>query len=169
MFKTRSTVVMMFILLISFAARGEAPAGDTAAADAAGDAEDSIEADTLKTDMRKFVEMPVQARQILREDMLDQFAVLNEIIEYLARGNYTAAADVAENGMGQSLRRRNQDREFGPARYMPEKMRRMGWNLHEAASNFSQVANRGNTMATFGALQKITEACIACHYSYRTR
>ena len=60
--------------------------------------------------MRKFVEMPAQARQMLREDMLDQFAVLNEIIEYLALNNYTAAADVAENGMGQSLRRRNQER-----------------------------------------------------------
>jgi len=119
--------------------------------------------------MRKFVEMPEQARQMLREDMLDQFAVLNEIIEYLALNKYTAAAEVAETGMGQSLLRRNQEREFGPARYMPEEMRRMGWNLHEAASNFALVAKRKSPQASYGALQKITEACIACHYSYRTR
>jgi hypothetical protein len=132
-------------------------------------AEAMIEAESLKTDMRKFVEMPEQARQVLREDMLDQLAVLNEIIEYLALNNYAAAADLAENGMGQSLRRRNQEREFGPARYMPEEMRRMGWNLHEAATNFALVAKRKSPQASYGALQKITEACIACHYSYRTR
>jgi hypothetical protein len=144
--------------------------GAAGAADVAeGGVEDTIEADILKTDMRKFVEMPEQARQMLREDMLDQFAVLNEIIEFLALGKYTAAAEIAENGMGQSLRRRNQQREFGPARYMPEEMRRMGWELHQAASDFSLVARRGNSQAAFGALQKITEACIACHYSYRTR
>ena len=164
MFKTLPLPVTLFILVFSVAVHGEQPDAEVTLK-----AEDTIEAETLKTDMRKFVEMPEQARQVLREDMLDQFAVLNEIIEYLALNNYTAAADVAENGMGQSLRRRNQDREFGPARYMPEEMRRMGWNLHEAASNFSLVAKRQHPQATFGALQKITEACIACHYSYRTR
>jgi len=164
MFRMLSLPVTLFILVSSVAVRGEQP--DT---DMTLEAEDTIAADTLKTDMRKFVEMPAQARQMLREDMLDQFAVLNEIIEYLALNNYTAAADVAENGMGQSLRRRNQERAFGPARYMPEEMRRMGWNLHEAASNFSLVAKRQHPQETLGALQKITEACIACHYSYRTR
>jgi hypothetical protein len=164
MFRTLSLPVTLFVLVFSVAIHAEQPGPDEQPV-----AEDTIEAETLKTDMRKFVEMPEQARQVLREDMLDQFAVLNEIIEYLALNNYRAAADVAENGMGQSLRRRNQDREFGPARYMPEEMRRMGWNLHEAASNFALVARRQHPQATYGALQKITEACIACHYSYRTR
>ena len=164
MFRILSLPATLCLLVFSVAVHGEQPGASPEAA-----MDDTIEAESLKTDMRKFVEMPEQARQVLREDMLDQFAVLNEIIEYLARNNYAAAADVAENGMGQSLRRRNQDREFGPAPYMPEAMRRMGWNLHEAASHFSLVAKRGNSQATFGALQKITEACIACHYSYRTR
>ena len=164
MFRILCLPAALLALLVAVAS-GAAGAAD----EAEGGAEDTIEADILKTDMRKFVEMPEQARQMLREDMLDQFAVLNEIIEFLALGNYTAAAEVAVNGMGQSLRRRNQEREFGPARYMPEEMRRMGWELHQAASNFSLVARRGNSQAAFGALQKITEACIACHYSYRTR
>jgi hypothetical protein len=156
--------VTLLFLIFSVAVHGEQSAASPEPA-----VDDSIEAESLKTDMRQFVEMPEQARQVLREDMLDQLAVLNEIIEYLARNNYTAAADVAENGMGQSLRHRNQEREFGPGRYMPEEMRRMGWDLHEAASNFALVAKRQHPQATYGALQKITEACIACHYSYRTR
>ena len=104
--------------------------------------------------MRKFVEMPEQARQVLREDMLDQFAVLNEIIEYLALNDLPGAADVAENGMGQSLLRKHQDRDFGPGRYMPEAMRRMGWNLHEAASNFSLIAKRGNPQAAMAGCKR---------------
>jgi hypothetical protein len=155
-----SLLMTALILAAPHAVYGESPATESTTA---------LEIGAEPTDMRKFVEMPEQARQILREDMLDQFAVLNEIIEYLARNNYTAAADVAENGMGQSLRYRNQEREFGPGRYMPEEMRRMGWDLHEAASNFALVAKRKSPQASYGALQKITEACIACHYSYRTR
>jgi hypothetical protein len=164
MFRILSLPATLCLLVFSVAVHGEQPGASPEAA-----MDDTIEAESLKTDMRKFVEMPEQARQVLREDMLDQFAVLNEIIEYLARNNYAAAADVAENGMGQSLRRRNQEREFGPGRYMPEQMRRMGWDLHEAATNFALVAKREHPQATYGALQKITEACIACHYSYRTR
>jgi len=161
MHRTISLLLTAFILAASSVARGEAsPAADTAS---------DFETRAEVTDLRKFVEMPDQARQVLREDMLDQFAVLNEIIEYLALNDLAAAAEVAEDGMGQSLLRKHQDRDFGPARYMPEEMRRMGWALHEAASNFSLVAKRGNLQATVGALQKITEACIACHYSYRTR
>jgi hypothetical protein len=164
MFRTLYLPVTLLVLGFSVAVHGE-----QSGASAEPDAQDVIAAESLKTDMRKFVEMPEQARQMLREDMLDQFAVLNEIIEYLALNNYAAAADVAENGMGQSLLRRNQEREFGPARYMPEAMRKMGWELHEAATNFALVAKRKSPQASYGALQKITEACIACHYSYRTR
>jgi cytochrome c553 len=160
MYRTISLLMTAFILTVPYAAYGESPA--------AGDGTE-IETGMEDTDLRKFVEMPDEARTVLREDMLDQFAVLNEIIEYLALNDLPAAAEVAENGMGQSLLRKHQDRDFGPGRYMPEEMRRMGWNLHEAASNFSLVAKRGNLQAAYGGLQKITEACIACHYSYRTR
>ena len=156
--------VTLFVLVFSVTVHGEQPG-----ASPEPEVDDTIAAESLKTDLRKFVEMPEQARQVLREDMLDQFAVLNEIIEYLALNDYAAAAELAEDGMGRSLLRKHQDRDFGPARYMPEEMRRMGWNLHEAASNFSLVAKRGNPQATLVALQKISEACIACHYSYRTR
>ncbi|HYQ71277.1 MAG TPA: cytochrome C [Gammaproteobacteria bacterium] len=153
--RAKILLLSVFIAVLSSAAHGEPPAA-------------VLEGGLPVTDLRKLVEMPEQARQVLREDMLDQFAVLNEIIEFLALNDFAAAAELAEDGMGQSLLRKHQDRDFGPARYMPEEMRRMGWDLHEAASNFSLVAKRGDRQATLVALQKITEACIACHYSYRT-
>ena len=173
MHRTISLLMTALILTAPYAARGESPATETGTGvESVTEVETVTEVEIVTeedTDMRKFVEMPEQARQVLREDMLDQFAVLNEIIEYLALNDLSGAADVAENGMGQSLLRKHQDRDFGPGRYMPEEMRRMGWNLHEAASNFSLIAKRGNLQAAYGGLQKITEACIACHYSYRTR
>jgi cytochrome c553 len=167
MYRTIYLLMTALILTAPYAARGESPAADTGTGIESGTEVETVTEES--TDMRKFVEMPDEARQVLREDMLDQFAVLNEIIEFLALNDLPAAAEVAENGMGQSLLRKHQDRDFGPGPYMPEEMRRMGWNLHEAASNFSLVAKRGNLQAAVGGLQKITEACIACHYSYRTR
>jgi cytochrome c553 len=172
MHKAISLLITALVLTAPYAARGESPATETGTeVESVTEVKSvtEVEIGTEDTDMRKFVEMPEQARQVLREDMLDQFAVLNEIIEYLALNDLPAAAAVAENGMGQSLLRKHEDRDFGPGRYMPEEMRRMGWNLHEAASNFSLIAKRGNLQAAYGGLQKITEACIACHYSYRTR
>jgi hypothetical protein len=158
----RNLILLLTACLLSgaLAARAESPAAEPAT---------DLDIELTANDMRKLVEMPEQARDVLREDMLDQFAVLNEIIEFLAVNDLSTAAEVAEHGMGQSLLRKHQDRDFGPAPYMPEEMRRMGWALHEAASNFALVAKRGNLQATLLALQKITEACIACHYSYRTR
>jgi cytochrome c553 len=172
MHKTISLLMTALILTAPYAALGESPATETGTeVESVTEVKSvtEVEIGTESTDMRKFVEMPEQARQVLREDMLDQFAVLNEIIEYLALNDLPGAAAVAENGMGQSLLRKHEDRDFGPGRYMPEAMRRMGWNLHEAASNFSLIAKRGNVQAAYGGLQKITEACIACHYNYRTR
>jgi hypothetical protein len=47
------------------------------------------------SDLRQLVLMPEQARQLMREDMLDHFAALNEISGYLAENNLDAAANIA--------------------------------------------------------------------------
>ena len=120
-------------------------------------------------DLRSYVEMPEKARQILQEDMLDHLAVLNEINSYLAENDLLAAADVAENGMGRSLLSKYQDEEMRPGRYMPKEMREIGWELHNAAAQFVTAARQGNLQKTLLAYQRITSACVACHYSYRTR
>ena len=52
---------------------------------------------------------------------------------------------------------------------MPLEMRNIGWSMHEAATDFANIAKQGDVKETYIALQKITSACVACHYSYRTR
>ena len=140
---------------------GESQAGDT---DGNGD-----ELESQFTDYRTLVEMPDKARRILHEDMLDHLAILNEINRYLAENNLRSAAEVAETGMGRSLLSKYQDVDLRPGRYMPREMRKIGWELHNAATQFAKAARQGDLRKTLQAYHRITSACVACHYSYRTR
>jgi cytochrome c556 len=71
--------------------------------------------------------------------------------------------------MGQSLLSKYQDEEMRPGHYMPQAMREIGWELHNAATEFTKVAREGDLKQTLVAYHRITSACVACHYSYRTR
>ena len=146
------------VLTIPLAVNGESLDGDTEG-----------NPDTKFTDLRTFIEVPEKARQILQEDMLDHLAVLNEINHFLAENDLKSAAEVAETGMGRSLLSKYQDQDMRPGRYMPVEMRKIGWELHNAAAEFAQVARQGNLQKTMNAYYRITGACVACHYSYRTR
>jgi hypothetical protein len=145
-------------LSVSFAVHGASQKDDS-----------GEELDKQFTDFRTLVEMPDKARQILHEDMLDHLAVLNEINRYLAENNLRSAAEVAETGMGRSLLAKYQDEDIRPGRYMPKEMRKIGWELHHAATEFAKAARQGNLKKTLQAYHRITSACVACHYSYRTR
>jgi len=149
------------ILSVSFAVHGASQEDGT---DGSGEA-----LEKQFSDYRTLVEMPDKARQILHEDMLDHLAVLNEINRYLAENNLRSAAEVAETGMGRSLLAKYQDEDIRPGRYMPKEMRKIGWELHNAATEFSKAARKGNLQKTLQAYHRITSACVACHYSYRTR
>jgi hypothetical protein len=120
-------------------------------------------------DFRQLVSMPEQARQLMRQDMLDHLSTLNEIVGYLANNNLDAAAEVAETRMGESSMGKHRATGMGPGRFMPLAMRNLGWGMHESASEFSRVAKDGDLKAAYAALQKVTTSCVACHYSYRTR
>ena len=133
------------------------------------DGTEAAEPESPLIDMRSYVEIPEKARRILQEDMLDHLAVLNEINRYLAENDLLAAADVAETGMGRSLLSKYQDEEMRPGRYMPKEMREIGWELHAAAAQLVTAARQGNLQKTLLAYHRITSACVACHYSYRTR
>ena len=121
------------------------------------------------SDSRQLVSMPDQARKLMQEDMMDHLSALNEIIAYLAADNFVAAADVAETRMGMSSMGKHRTTGMGPGRFMPLPMRNIGWSMHEAATEFSQIAKQGDLNSTYSALQKVTSACVACHYSYRTQ
>jgi hypothetical protein len=121
------------------------------------------------TDFRTLVEIPEKPRLILKEDMLDHLAVLNEINRFLADNDLKSAAEVAETGMGRSLLSKYQDQEMRPGKYMPKEMREIGYELHDAAAEFAAAARQGNLQKTLVAYNRITGACVACHYSYRLR
>jgi hypothetical protein len=120
-------------------------------------------------DTRQLVSMPEQARALMRKDMLDHLSALNEIIGYLASNNLDSAADVAEKRMGRSSTGKHRSTGMGPGRYMPLEMRNLGWGMHDAATEFSEIAKKGDLKSAYSALQKVTSSCVACHYSYRTR
>ena len=121
------------------------------------------------SDLRQLVSMPGQARQLMREDMLDHLSALNEIIGYLAENNLDAAANVAETRMGKSSMGKHRATGMGPGRFMPPDMRNLGWGMHESATEFSRVAKEGDLKGAYSALQKLTGSCVGCHYSFRTR
>jgi len=147
------------VLLITFhSAHSEEAASDPRGAEKSPD-----------SDLRQLASMPDEARQLMREDMLDHLAALNEIIGYLAENNLDAAADVAETRMGKSSMGKHRGTGMGPGRFMPLKMRELGWGMHESATEFSLVAKKGDLKSAYIALQKVTGSCVACHYSYRTR
>lgn len=120
-------------------------------------------------DHRQLVEMPPQAQRLMQADMLDHMAALNQIIGLLAAGDLEQAGEVAETRMGRSSMGKHRGTGMGPGRFMPDAMRRIGWGMHDAASEFAEVAKQGDAQAAWRSLQNITNSCVACHYSYRTQ
>jgi len=120
-------------------------------------------------DTRQLVTMPEQARDLMRQDMLDHLSALTEILGYLAENNLDAVAEVAETRLGKSSMGKHRATGMGPGRFMPIAMRNMGWTMHESASELSRIAKDGELNDVFAALQKVTAACTTCHYSYRVR
>lgn len=132
-------------------------------------AEAPAEKATVGKDLRQFVTLPEQARHLMRADMLDHLAALNEIIGHLAENKFADAAEVAEKRMGNSSMGKHRATGMGPGRFMPLEMRNLGWAMHDAASEFSRIAAEGDMKKAHSALQKLTGTCVACHYSYRTQ
>ena len=156
---TRLVTLLAFITLLFVfqTANGAKPAGEPPSA-----------TDSTTGDQRQLVSMPEETLELLRQDMLDHLAALNEIIGLLGENKPDAAAEVAETRMGKSSMGKHRGTGMGPGRYMPPEMRNLGWSMHESATEFSRVAGEGDSKAAYSALQKITTACVACHYSYRT-
>lgn len=123
-------------------------------------------------DHRQFVQMPPAAQAVLRAEMIDMQLALHEIIGLLAEGKTREAALIAEGRIGNGARG---TRHAGhqpaqmPGRHMPEAMRRLAWGMHDAGSEFAEIALGGDAGKAFAALPKITGSCVACHTTFRTR
>ncbi len=120
-------------------------------------------------DHRQLVEMPALAQQLMRKDMQEHLAALSEILGHLASRDFAVAAKVAEERMGTTSMGRHRATGMGPGRFMPPAMRKIGWGMHEAASDFAEVAARGDAGESYAALQKLVASCTACHLRFRIR
>lgn len=123
-------------------------------------------------DHRQFVQMSPAAQLQLRTEMVDMMAALNEIIGLLAEGQAKEAGEVAENRIGNGARgSRHVGMKPGqmPGRFMTEAMRQLAWGMHDAGSEFAEVAKAGDAAKALAALPKITAMCVSCHAAYRTR
>ena len=150
------------LLIVSVAAQSLAAATDTPAATY-----------SPASKHRQLVDMPEQARDLIRDDMLDHLSALNEIIGLLGENKLEAAAAVAESRMGKSSmgkhRGTGMGMGMGPGRFMTPEMRSLGHGMHAAATEFAEVAKKGDVKNAYAALQNITSGCVGCHYSFRIR
>lgn len=122
-------------------------------------------------DTRQLATLPAPAQEVLRLEMLDNMAALNEILSLLAADQLKEAAEVAETRLGVSTmgRHRNKPFEARPGPNMPPAMHGIGIDGHRAASAFAAAAKSGDRAKAMSLLPALTGTCVACHYSYRIR
>ena len=122
-------------------------------------------------DQRQFVQLPPAAQESLRVEMLDNMLAINGILELMAAGKTKEAGQLAETALGRSAQGKNRQKPFDarPGPHMPPAMHDIGLDGHRAASEFAKVASAGDREQAIALLPKLTGACVACHYSYRTR
>ena len=125
----------------------------------------------LAEDQRQFAPLPPAAQESLREEMLGNMLALNEILTLMAGGKVKEAGQLAETSLGQSAQGKHRDKPFNarPGPHMPPAMHSIGMDGHVAASEFAKAASSGDREKALALLPKLTQACVACHYSWRTR
>lgn len=59
------------------------------------------------------------------------------------------------------------------SQFMPEGMRNIGLEMHQAASNFAieakKAAKTNNAKPALAALSKVTQQCSTCHSAYKVQ
>lgn len=122
-------------------------------------------------DTRQFVKLPAPAQEALREEMLDNLLAVNEVLSLMAAGKTREAGEVAEAKLGMSAmgKHRSKPMDARPGPHMPPAMHGIGMDGHKAASEFATVAKTGDRDKALALLPNLTTACVACHFSYRTR
>lgn len=122
-------------------------------------------------DTRQLVQMHPEARENLRQEMLDHLLALNEIIALLAAGQVKEAGVVAEDRLGTSAMGKHADKPMHarPGRQMPRAMHELGMAGHLAATEFANAAATGDRDKALALLPGLVGSCVACHFSYRTR
>ncbi len=127
------------------------------------------QAQDVPEDPRLPVEMPALQQALIREEMIEHTSTLHQLLVLLAAGKLDQAAEIAEQQLGLSSMGKYaaRTRGMGPGRFMPDAMRNIGIGMHQAASDFADIARQGDRDAAYEALQPVTAACVGCHASYR--
>ncbi len=103
--------------------------------------------------------------------MRDHLLAISQIQEAIGKGNYNKASEIAENRLGQTALKTHG--AYENSKYMPKGMQEIGSTMHRNASKFAiEIQNSSATediKPAMIALSKITEACIACHASYKLK
>ncbi|MGE5129745.1 MAG: hypothetical protein ACM3IK_08940 [Sphingomonadaceae bacterium] len=120
-------------------------------------------------DTRQLVEFPPALRAKELANMRDHLLTLSRIQGYLSKHEFDKAGKLAEDRLGMSSFGLHGAHEVAP--YMPKGMQEAGTAMHRAASRFAiatqQAAIDNDVGHALGALNEVTQACIACHAAYR--
>jgi hypothetical protein len=124
---------------------------------------------SMSMDTRTLVHFPERMRIHTLKSMRDHLLSISEIQAALAAGEYEKAGDIAEQRLGMTSLKLHGAAES--SKYMPKGMQEAGTNMHHAASRFAIAANdaavKGDLRDALSALTEVTQACVACHTSYR--
>ena len=122
-------------------------------------------------DTRQLAKLPAPAQEALREEMLGNLVALNEVLSLIAAGKIREAGEAAEVRLGMSAMGKHRAKPFDarPGPHMPPAMHGIGMDGHKAVSEFAAVAKTGDRDKALALLPNLMSACVACHYSYRTR
>jgi len=125
----------------------------------------------LAEDTRQMATLPPPARESLRLEMLDNLLAINEILTLVAADKIKEAGDIAEQKLGVSAQGKSRSLPFEarPGPHMPPDMHALGMDGHKAASEFAKAARAGERERALKLLPNLTSACVACHYSWKTR
>jgi hypothetical protein len=118
-------------------------------------------------DTRELVKLPEPMQEHMLSNMRNHLETLNQILAYLAAGKLDKAADAAEFNLGVSSLDKHGASHMAP--FMPAPMRKLGNDMHKAATEFAHIAQEGDSLRAYQSLRHITANCVACHASYRIR
>lgn len=125
----------------------------------------------LADDQRQLATLPPPAQESLRQEMLDNLLAINEILALVAADKLKDAGAMAEQKLGISAQGKHRSKPFEarPGPHMPPAMHALGMEGHRVASEFSKAALAGERERAMALLPNLTNACVACHFSWRIR
>lgn len=125
-------------------------------------------------DNRELVKLPPRMQAHMLANMRHHLRALDEMLSALAEGNIDWTTDIAEKRLGMSSLSSHGAAHL--AQFMPQNMREIGTQMHQAASRFVITARNAelepgleSQHRVYSALHAITENCNACHHAYRIR